>query len=267
MTMISNNIIKFAILSYYPSIIATENINVGIIFFNVNSNERRFYHLKNWNRLQSFDDELDISFMKDYLFGLKSQVEENLLNLKKAFDIETFVKYYVNELRFSDIHTATVDDIDEFEILTRKIHMRGDFEHHERLSKDSELKYIKMLLRSNNIEFSNKPITGKYEENINFDYMIGSYGFKNFVFEDKNIKSMITKAKYWAYNALTLQDRYRTIFTYDHDNEKSEEFKTIMKILKEYAYTVIKNDEMTNYLLTNPEITKGLQTELNVNLN
>ncbi len=261
------NQIKFAVLSYYPSVIATENMNIGIIFLNVNSNERKFFTLKNWSRLQSFDDEVDIGFMKDYLKGMKSQIEENLINRDKVFDLEEFIRHYVNELRFSEVQNVFVEDADDFIMLTRKVHMRNDFDLKERLNQDSELRYIKMIMRSNNVEFSNKPVVGIFDENILFDYTVGDLGFKNFVFEDKNIKSMITTAKYWAYNALTLKDKYRTVFVYDDDSNNSSEFKIIMNILRANAFKVIKGNEVMNFLINEENLKLENQTEFSIQLN
>ena len=256
------NQIKFAVLSYYPSIIATENMNVGIIFQNITTNERMFFTLRNWTRLQSFDDEVDTGFMKDYLKGMKSQIEENLINRKKEFDIEEFIKYYVNELRFSEVQTVFVEDADDFIMLTRKVHMRNDFDKKERLNRDSEYRYIKMIMESNNINISRMPVIGVYDEHIGFDYTIGDIGFKNFIFEDKNIRNMITTAKYWAYNALTLRDKYRTVFIYDDDIANAKDFRIIMNILRENAYKVLKRDEVINFL--NENVIDSNQTEINL---
>lgn len=80
-------LVEFSVLGYYPSIVTDENINVGILFHNIDRNERYFYITRNWKRLEGFDDELDIEFVKEYLAGMKAQVENSLFNLDASFSV------------------------------------------------------------------------------------------------------------------------------------------------------------------------------------
>lgn len=92
--------------------------------------------------------------MKKYLQGIKNESERNLFNGDEAFSLKEYIKYYVNELRFCTIKEADVKNVDEFILTTEKVHMRLDFEKSERLSRDSEVKYIKMMMRSNKVDYS-----------------------------------------------------------------------------------------------------------------
>lgn len=80
--------IHFSVLSYYPSIDTNENINVGILFHILSTDERVFHIMSDWNRLESFDDELDIKFMKRYLFGIIKECEPNLINKDETFSLQ-----------------------------------------------------------------------------------------------------------------------------------------------------------------------------------
>ena len=55
-------VIEYSVLGYYPSAISDEKINVGILFHELDSGRRTFYVMKNWECLEKFDNELDISF-------------------------------------------------------------------------------------------------------------------------------------------------------------------------------------------------------------
>lgn len=104
--------------------------------------------------------------MKKYLQGIKNESERNLFNGDEAFSLKEYIKYYVNELRFCTIKEADVKNVDEFILTTEKVHMRLDFEKSERLSRDSEVKYIKMMMRSNKVDYSSSPIQGGYDETV-----------------------------------------------------------------------------------------------------
>lgn len=241
--------IQFSVVSYFPSVITNENINVGILFHNLNTDERSFHIMKNWNRLESFDDELDVGFMKKYLFGMKAEAENSFFNNGQEFSMKEFIKYYVNEIKFCDIREVDVENVDEFIINTEKVYMRLDFEKSERLSKDRELKYIKLLMKSNKVQYSLKAIPGLFDENVHYDYIVGNYGFKNFMFEDKKISRQIMNAKAWSYTANTLKGKYNTVFVYDVEKDESSSYRIIMKILKENAYKIISNSDVLDFVI------------------
>lgn len=241
--------VQFSVLSYYPSVVTNENINVGILFHNLNTDERTFHVMKNWSRLESFDDELDISFMKKYLQGIKNESERSLFNCEETFSLQEYIKYFVNELRFCDIKEADVEDAEEFMVVTQKVHMRLDYDKEERLSYESEVKYIKMMMRSYKVKYSVSPIQGDYNELVKYDYMVGKYAFKNFTFEDKKISRMIMNAKAWSHTADSLKKKYNTIFVYDMEKEDSATYHIIMKILKENAYKVMPSSEVIDFVI------------------
>lgn len=243
------NRIQFSVLSYYPSIITNENVNVGIIFHNLDTDERIFHIMKNWSRLESFDDELDINFMKKYLHGIKSECENNIFNNGESFNLKEYTKYYVNELKFCPIKEADVENVEDFILTTEKVHMRLDFEKEERLSKDSEIKYIKMLMRNNKVKYSSKAVTGGYEESVHYDYTVGNYGFKNFIFNDKHISRLIMNAKGWSHTAAALKGKYNTIFVYDVELEENENYHIIMKILQENAYKIMPSSDVLDFAM------------------
>lgn len=241
--------IQFSVLSYYPSIITNENVNVGILFHNLTTDERLFHIMKNWNRLETFDDELDLDFMKKYLQGIKKECENNILQYNDEFSLQDYIRFYVNELRFCPIKEVDVENAEDFIVMTAKVHMRLDYEKKERLSKDREVKYIKMLMHSNQIRYSVKPVIGGFHESVQYDYIVGDYGFKNFSFEDKKISKQIMNAKGWALTAQAMKDKYKTIFVYDVEKEDSADYRIIMNILGEYAYQVMSNAKVFDFVL------------------
>lgn len=242
--------VKFSVLSYYPSIVTDENINVGILFFNETTNQRSFYIMKNWKRLESFDDEIDISFMKHYLEGIKHEVIGDCFFGDGIFTIEEYTKFYVNDLRFSKIQEANLDksELDEFILLTQKVHMRLDYKKSDRLKRDEEIKYIKSLMRANKVQYSVSPLKGSFDEPIVYDYTVGDYGFKNFTFEGKEMNRLISNAKNWAFTAMENSDRYKTVFVYDVEKKDSVRYSQIMKILSKYAYKVMNTTDVINFI-------------------
>lgn len=259
------NKIKFSVLSYFPSVVANENINVGILYHNITADYRKFHIMKNWSRLESFDDELDIDFMKVYLTGIRDEVEQKITDkIDKIFEIENYTKFYVNELRFSDILEYETHDPDTFINNTNKVYMRLDYEKQERLTRKDEVGYIKNLMRGNKINYSSHSIKGQYSEDVAYDYIVHDYAFKNFAFENKKMNRLINSAKAWSYNAHAMRKQnIKTVFVYDMDRVDSEHFEIVLKILKENAQDVIKTVDVINYA-TKIETTHCGQQELDL---
>jgi hypothetical protein len=242
------SIVKFSILSYYPSFITNENINIGILFELPEVKEAFFHYLKKWDRIASFDDELNLNFFKDYLRGISDEVSTSISNYHKVFVIEEYIKFFVNEYKFSKIQLIDVDEPYEFIDQTKKVYLRFDFDKSERLTKTQEYNYISKLLRINSIAYKRGKILGQYNEKIKFDYTIGNYVVKLLTFEGKNLSYLISTAKLWAYNAWELKDKYKTIFIYDKEMKDSEYFDIIVNILKESAYKIMIFNEGIDFL-------------------
>lgn len=242
--------ILFSVLSYYPSFITEESINVGLLFHDITNDVRLFETTTNWNRLKSFDDEVDINYIKAVLEGIKLEVEnENIFNHNEPFNLEKYVKFYANELKFSEIALTITDSFENFMIETKKMFLRFDYDKKDRPNTKQQLKYVKEFLKSSKIDFSCKSIMGKYNENVQFDYIIDDYAFKLFSFENKNISNQIFAAKSWAFTSKRIEYKYKTIFIYDIDKDDDPQYASIMNILKESSYKVLKLNEAIDFIL------------------
>lgn len=226
--------IEYAALKYYNNIISEECLYIGMLFHNLTTGTREFRYISNFKRFQAFDDEADVDFVKLYLAGIKHQVEESIFNYNKSFSIADFSKIYVNEFRFSDVTTMEVEETEDYVGGLTKMYLKFDFSKRERLSVSEEKKYIRKILSSTNIEFSTPKLSGTYDENVNFDYVIGDVAIKLFSFKEKDAAKLIPSAKQWAFSAEELKDRYKIVFLYDEDSD-SPQLKIVMQILKKHA--------------------------------
>ena len=71
--------IKYSIFRYMPSLITTESIVVGVLI--IIDDEFTFHPSTNLSRISNFDDELDISFMKKYLYPTSTSFQNGNLAL------------------------------------------------------------------------------------------------------------------------------------------------------------------------------------------
>lgn len=239
--------VEYAALKYYNNIISDECLYIGMLFHNLTTGKRDFRYISNFKRFQSFDDEADIDFVKLYLAGIKQQVEVNIWNYQDNFSIADFTRIYVNEFRFSDVATMTVEENENYVEDLTKMYLKFDFSKEKRLSHSDEKKYIRRILSSSNVPFSIPKVAGTYEENVTFDYIIGDVAIKLFSFKEKNANKLIPSAKQWAFSAEELKDRYKIVFLYDNDDD-SVEWKIVIQILKKHA-SVYSIENGLDYIL------------------
>ena len=240
--------IEYAALKYYNNIFSEECLYIGMLYHNLTTGKRDFRYISNFGRLQSFDDEADIDFIKAYLEGIKQQVENNIFNYNDSFSIGSFSKFYVNEFKFTDITIMEVDDNEDYVDNLTKMFLKFDFSKKQRLSKNEEKKYIRKILSSSNVEFSEPHVSGVYNENVNFDYLIGNVAIKVFTFKEKSTIKLIPAAKQWAFSAEELKDRYKVIFLYDDDTDGTSDTKIVLQILKQHAEVYQIQDGLNHVL-------------------
>lgn len=63
-----------------------------------------------FKRFQVFDDEADVNFVRAYLVGIKEDVETSILNYKDSFDLQSYIKAFANEFKFSAIKKLNVEE-------------------------------------------------------------------------------------------------------------------------------------------------------------
>lgn len=243
--------IQYAALNYYNSVISDECLCLGVLFHDLSDDSRTFNYIHNFKRLESFNDEINIDFVKVYLQSIRDEVETSLFNYQMDFDLQSYTNTYVNEFRFSKIIQSSTQDLNFIENTT-KLFLRYDFEKNQRLNKNEETHYIREIFKSNKIHyFSNTPIQGHYKENISFDFLTDEYAIKLFKYKDKKLNNLISNAKMWSYNAKELENTIKVIFLYDMDVLDSPQFTIIMDILSEHSYKTMTIEAGIQYILEN----------------
>lgn len=242
--------VYFSVLSYNPSFISGESINVGVLFQCQETKRTMLEVITKWQRIKSFDDELNIELFKAIVYGIRDEVKDSFLSINRDSDIFKYASRFVNELKFSDVRCVDVENTDEFIEETKKIYLRYDYDKKERLSKETQTNYIKKLLRNSKLELHNGKTVGEYNESIKYDYIVKDYAFKIFTFDNKDLSKLINTAKAWAFNAneMKAEKRINTVFIYDCELENAQ-FKIIYKILKKYSCKVISASEIVDYIL------------------
>ncbi len=238
--------VQYSVLCHYPSIVSKDCLTLGILFHNVTENKCILRSIKKWNRARAFNDELDIEVIKLQLEAIEEEVnefvEEGNFNLKK------YTKFYVNELKFTEIVTIDIkDNFLEFVNQCVRQYMPLDLDKKARPNDKEQLEFLKTVMKDSNIEYRKGEILGVFDESIKFDFIIGEYAFKIFRFENKQEKRLIKGIKDWAYDAYKLRDRYKIIFVTDVDFSENK-YNILYNILKEESEKVITFNDVMSFI-------------------
>ena len=227
--------IEYSVLSYSPSIITGERINVGLLFHKSDDDVCRFEYTRKWNRLLAFDDEIDIEFFKLYLEGIKQQVEPDIFQRKKNWRF--FIENFANEFRFSSIVKIYPEEsFDSFVENTKRVYLRYDYEKKDRATDQDQKALLKRIIKSKGIESAQAKVGGSYGDDISFDFLLPnndrSTVIKTFTFDNKEISRMIFTVRAWAQIADELKEKFRIVYFYDIDDYSNAELSTAINILR-----------------------------------
>lgn len=234
--------VDYSVLCHYPSIVSKDCLTLGIIFYDRSNNIGDFKTIKKWDRAKAFNDSLDVEMIKLQLESIKDEVSD--FAKEKDFELIKYTKFYVNELKFTEVVSVSIDEsLDDFMDLCVRQYMPLDLEQNKRPSKEEQTLFVKKMMKNSNIKYKQGNIKGTFNENINFDFIIGNYAFKIFRFEGKEENRVIGNVKTWAYNCIELKDIYKVISIIDVDSIE-EKYKSVYKILNKESEKIIHFNDL-----------------------
>lgn len=238
--------IQYSVLCHYPSLIGKDCISLGVLFYDRTEKKSVFDITKRWDRVKTFTDELDIDLVKMQMKDIENEVNE--YGKGNGFNLFEYTKFYVNELKFTEVVDVEVEDFQEFIIECRRQYLRFDVSKRERPNVEQQVNFIKNIMKKSNIGYKIDAVTGIFGENIPVDFTIGDYAFKLFRFEGRQENRLIRAIKDWAYDALKLKDKYKFVFVTDVDFNQSKQYQVLYKILREECSELINFDELMPFI-------------------
>ncbi|MGN0671688.1 MAG: DUF3037 domain-containing protein [Anaerovoracaceae bacterium] len=108
-------------MSYSPLPFAGEKINLGIVLYDEHRNLRGFRYTDKLDRLSDCDEEVDSNVVKCILQDIKDDIDGSLTT-DENFDVEQYIRYYVNDFSFDLPKVIEYEDFEEtFEELFKSI--------------------------------------------------------------------------------------------------------------------------------------------------
>lgn len=229
--------IFYSVLTYRPSLVASDTMTVGILYYIPESDYRKFISIKKTARLKSINSEISIKDINEFLKSISDEIRPSLYS---EFDIEKYTYYYTNEFQFSAVTNVVLDERESYEVFidkTHKMYLSQDFSVKDRPSTEDQLKYLKQIGKSNK-DFSAKSIIGKFNDNLNVDFTVGNLAVKFFDFNNKKSEYQFNIVKTWVFNAIHSATNTKMVFIYSYsDNDEDKDIKNVIDILKTYNHT------------------------------
>jgi len=242
--MSEKKMMKYSVLRYSPSRVAGEHINLGIIFDAPKDNYLEFRYVRKYARLAAFDDELNIDNVKTLLRNIKEDISGNIF-IGNTFDIEDYVKFYINDFCFEKPKTIAYDDVKEVIDTLHRSYFRFEYEKHERPTAEEDKKMLARIIKdSGKIVSKQRVLNGLFDDRITYDLVTDDYKIKVFDYDKKDLSRSINAAKTWAWNAMKNKD-HKVMFIYrydDADDSHSDAFNTIISILNDSGADVVDID-------------------------
>lgn len=227
--------LKYSVLRYSPSTVSGEAINLGILFAEEDTGFRDFVYIKKFARLSKFDDTVPILKVKEFLKGIKEDIEPTIFN--QNFNIDQYTKYYINDYYFDRPKTIEYSVLEDAVLRIHKTYLRFDFPISDRPTKDDDKKLISEILKAKGIDTERRGVvTGAFDDNITFDFLTDQYCIKLFDFDSKDLSRVVDTAKTWAWNCkFSVENNRKTMILYRFCFDESAEinrqyFDVISKI-------------------------------------
>lgn len=252
----------YSVLSYRPSSIRRESINVGIAFHIPQKGYSKFVSLKNKKRLETFDDEYDKNFFDMIMESLKFQFNfprENIGGEYSRFEEREFwnihsndfltskTKYYANEFYFFNVQGISVEDnlpsLQKAMRALEGIYLYYDRPKSERVTKDEVKKILSKQIKYNKIKGikrSPKEFIGNFDAAPIFDYQIGDSVIKVITFDYAKKGNLSKELKSVLYDIEHLENLDKKLSFIINDEAFDEETKSLQEF-KEQLENITNN--------------------------
>ena len=248
--------VSYAILQYIPSHDRIERINIGVVLHSPEDDFMEMILITNFERLKHFDDELDISFIKEYLKSLKESFTYDIstsseMDIRNINLLKELTSVYINQFVFINYTNLEIEeDCNTFLDSLRKGYLHLDIKKEERFSQKETIEFFENILKSKNIPFepirTKNKLVGNFDDTINVDFKIDNKYYKILSFNDLNIDRYTSIIKMWMLNAIELEEKNKELVFLVNELVRNDKTEKFIKMLKKYG-EVVKVTEIDNY--------------------
>ena len=235
----TSKVMKYSVLRYSPRVKVGEAINLGVLVFDEENRLADFFYSTRRSRVEAFDDEISYTKVLKLLKSIKSDTEEYIMG-KRDFDIDKYIKYYINAFFFEKTTTICYDSFEEVTTRLRKLFLWFDFDKKDRFTKEDSVKALKEMIQVDGTKaYLRKSDVGQYEDEIHYDLQTEKYNIVLFDLSEKNISKQINSAKLWSWNSVHHESDRETLFVLKDNGMQQKEYRVVKRVLDDSAAKVV----------------------------
>ncbi|WP_340004402.1 DUF3037 domain-containing protein [Paenibacillus sp. FSL K6-0276] len=264
-----DSICKFAVLRYVPDENREEFINIGVVLHSPEENFIDCIITTNFSRVSTFDDEIDVNFLKIVLSGVKEDFSKNSTvsgpSFKDTSDfyyLEKATSIYVNQLQFSKIQLFKSSDLETDLHNLYKTYVHFEVQKNHRLTEIEVKSIMNKVIRT---KISNADLEKNLKIDIGTELIELDYAYRtindrikviktfSFDYTNRGSKQATLLAKEWAYNFNKMKEKSNLIQKFDTNDidlttliyvkDMTKNISIALKILKEETQTFEAHDK------------------------
>lgn len=245
---LNNKTIYFSVCRYIPDILRGESINIGIVVHIPESGLLSFRKTRNFSRIRSFDDEIELDMIKAVLESLEYQFNTNRSSEIPLIDSEDFLKqelqYFVNQIQFSEIRVLISEDNkfeEDINDLT-DMYLYYDKKKSERIDRNRVRSLASKMVTQSNLKnyINRKPEIKNMFKQDTFDFSIDMNDNKTYIkaltFDYKNSNKFFNEIKSFLYDVNYFQHTHNVkVKVVINNTNRDEQYEQI-------AYDILKKE-------------------------
>lgn len=263
---------KFTVLRYVPDEQRQEFINLGVVLHSPEDKIIDCLFINNFNRVNKFDDEVDITFLKIVLEGVKDDFSKSAIPFGPSFDeladinfLEKATSTYVNQLQFSEIRLIRSHDFETDLENLFKLYVHFEVQRKSRLT-EQDVKSILNRVMKDNLGSHNEYINRSIKVNVGAEQLELDYAYKtknerlkviktfSFDYTDKGSRQAPQLAKEWAYNFNKIRSKSVIEKTFNSNVVDMTTFIFIKNVNKQVSVAIDILKEETQVIEANSEM-------------
>jgi len=238
-----NKVMKYSVLRYSPRLNVGEAINLGILVSDEENRLADFYYSTKRSRVEAFDDEIGYARVLKLLKSIKKDIEE-FDKKKQEFDMNQYIKYYINAFYFEKPTTINYDSYEETALRLKKLFLWFDFEKKDRFTKEDSVKAFKEMIQRDGMKvYHRKSDIGEYEDEIHYDLQTEKYNIVLFDLNERNLSKQVNSAKLWSWNSSHHKSDREILFVLNDNGMEQEDYRVVKRVLNDSLARVVPFSE------------------------
>lgn len=244
--------IKYSVLRYTPNLVRAENIIVGVAIHVPEFKLAKFYKIKNYKRVSTFDDEYDKDYFAmvmeslEYEFTFDAEcLDNNPLLLNRISDADFLMlrtQSFANEFRFDSVNIVDSEENDLENDINDivSLYLYYDNKRQDRITPQRAKSLLSKQVKAAGLKKAKANIKGAFNSDGVFDFEVGGIPTRIITFDYHRESSLESYLKGIVFDIQTAV-KESNIKKVNVVTVREERYHTDFELLKRYLIEIENN--------------------------